>query len=62
MIVPFAVLKEMFPNISENDLKDAYQDNLLDLDETVAELQNTPGMVKNMTRYVCLNLIKSIEL
>ena len=52
----------MFPNISENDLKDAYQDNLLDLDETVAELQNTPGMVKNMTRYVCLNLIKSIEL
>ena len=45
MIVPFAVLKEMFPNISENDLKDAYQDNLLDLDETVAELlQNTPNI------------------
>ena len=57
----FAVLKEMLPNISESDLKDAYQDNLLDLDKTVAELlQNTPGMVKNMIRYICLNLIKSI--
>ena len=38
------MLKEVFPNISDFVLKDAFQGNLLDVEETVAELlENNPG-------------------
>lgn len=39
----------MFPHIREDDLKDVYQDNFLDLDATVTEILNksSAGNVNN---------------
>lgn len=62
------MLKEIFPNIAEDDLKNALQDNMLDVEETIAELlQKTPGKnidqcSKQLTNNGCLNLIVAVKL